>query len=157
MKRAAEIVEVRTFEELEEIRELFRSYQAELPAQLRFPDAEWQMLPGAYSPPAGTLLLAKVADEAAGCVGLRPFPLEGACEIKRLYVRAGYRGENLGRRLTEHIIDAARALGYKRMRLDTHPPTMGAAVALYRRYGFVEVPTVPVVPVDGLLYMELLL
>jgi len=53
-----EIVEVKTPEELEQIRDLFRSYQAELPAQLRFPDTEWQMLPGAYSPPAGTLLLA---------------------------------------------------------------------------------------------------
>lgn len=157
MKRAAEIAEVRTFEELEHIRDLFRGYQAELPEQLRFPDVEWQTLPGSYSPPAGTLLLARIGVQPAGCVGLRPFPLEGACEIKRLYVRAGYRGENLGRRLTEHIIDAARALGYKRMRLDTHPPTMGAAVALYRRFGFVEVPAVPVVAVDGLLYLELLL
>ena len=152
-----EIVEVKTLEELEQIRDLFRSYQAELPAQLRFPDTEWQMLPEAYSPPRGTLLLARNAGQSAGCVGLRPFPLDGACEMKRLYVREAYRGENLGQRLTEHILQAARELGYTRMRLDTHPPTMGAAVALYRRYGFVEVPAVSVAPVDGLLYMELVL
>jgi len=152
-----EIVEVKTPEELEQIRDLFRSYQAELPAQLRFPDTEWQMLPGAYSPPAGTLLLARNDGQSAGCVGLRPFPLEGACEMKRLYVRAAYRGEALGHRLTDRILQAARDLGYTRMRLDTHPPTMGAAVALYRRFGFLEVRALPVARVDGLLDMELVL
>lgn len=157
MLSESEIVEVKTFEELEQVRELFRSYQAELLAQYRFPDSEWQALPGAYSPPSGLLLLARVGAQPAGCVGLRPFPLEGACEMKRLFVRTAFRGENLGRILTEQIIQAARRLGYARIRLDTHPPTMGSAVALYQRCGFVEIPAFPVPFVDGLVYMELIL
>ena len=152
-----EIVEVRTLEELEQVRDLFRSYQAELLGRYRFSDAEWQTLPGTYSPLGGMLLLATVGAQPAGCVGLRPFPLEGACEMKRLFVQTAFRGENLGRILTEQIIAVARRLGYTRMRLDTHPPTMGGAVALYRRFGFVEVPAFPMPSVDGLLYMELVL
>jgi len=155
MAPLAEIVEVATPEQLEQVRSLIRSYQSGLPAQYCFPDREWQNLPGEYSPPGGILLLAKVAREPAGCVGLRPFPLDGACEMKRLYVRPEFRGFKLGEALIEHIIRAARRLGYSRMRLDTHPPTMGPAVELYRRFGFVEVPAWPVTHVDGLSYMEL--
>ena len=43
------------------------------------------------------------------------------------------------------------------MRLDTHPATMGAAVRLYREYGFRDVAADPMVPVEGLSYMELVL
>jgi len=41
------------------------------------------------------------------------------------------------------------------MRLDTHVTTMGAAIKLYRRFGFVEVTSEPMPQVDGLMYMEL--
>jgi putative acetyltransferase len=157
MRLMAEFVEVATVEQLEQVRALFRGYQSELPAQYRFPDLEWQTLPGEYRPPGGTLLLAKIADQPAGCVGLRPFPLEGACEMKRLYVRPNFRGAKLGPTLIEQIIEAARRRGYTLMRLDTHPATMGPAIELYRRFGFAEVPAGPVPYVDGLLYMELCL
>lgn len=155
MRPMAEFLEVATAEQLEDVRALFRGYQSELPARYRFPDLEWQTLPGEYSPPGGTLLLAKVAGQPAGCVGLRPFPLDGACEMKRLYVRPNFRGDKLGPALIAQIIQAARPRGYTRMRLDTHPQTMGPAIALYRRFGFAEVPAGPVPYVDGLLYMEL--
>ena len=75
--------------------------------------------------------------------------------MKRLYVAPAFRGHNLGSVLIERIIQAARALGYTRMRLDTHLPTMGAAVELYRRFGFVEVPADPMPQVEGLSYMEI--
>ncbi len=127
MKPLATIVEATSVGQLELVHALFQSYQSELPAELRFPDTEWQTLPGAYSPPSGTLLLAIIADRPAGCVGLRQFPLSGACEMKRLYVTSEFRGQNLGVALIERIIQAARALGYGCMRLDTHVATMGAA------------------------------
>ncbi|HVP53381.1 MAG TPA: GNAT family N-acetyltransferase [Candidatus Eisenbacteria bacterium] len=155
MMPETEIAEVKTLAELEHVRKLLRSYQAELPAQCRFADAEWQNLPGAYSAPGGTLLLATVSGQPAGCVGLRTFPLVGTCEMKRLYVAPIFRGRQTGRALVERVISIARQLGYTRMRLDTHPLTMGAAVALYRHVGFVEVPAFPVEAVEDLLYMQL--
>jgi GNAT superfamily N-acetyltransferase len=155
MALMAEIIAVDSQDQLEHIRALFRSYQSELPAQYRFPDREWQDLPGEYKLPGGTLLLAMAAGQPAGCVGVRPFPLEGACEMKRLYVRPKFRGDKLGGILVEQIIQAARGLGYRCMRLDTHPPTMGPAVELYRRFGFSDVSAWPLRQVEGLSYMEL--
>jgi GNAT superfamily N-acetyltransferase len=151
----SEIVEAITAEQIEQVRSLFRQYQAELPLQLCFRsfDAELSGLPGEYRPPRGKLLLATVSGHPAGCVGLRPFPLKGACEMKRLYVRPTFRSRKLGRQLAERVIEEARALAYQRLRLDTHPPSMQAAVRMYRNLGFEEVPVVD--GVEGLLYMEL--
>src|SRR5664279_4972326 len=139
MAPVTEIVEVTTPEQIGRVRSLIRSYQSELPAQLRFPDAEWLSLSGAYAPPQGALLLATIDGQPAGSVGLRPFPQAGACEMKRLYVWPTFRGHQLGKALVEQVIQVARRLGYSRLRLDTHPDSMQTAVELYRRFGFVEV------------------
>jgi len=152
-RTVSEIVEAITTEQLEQVRSLFRQYRAELPLQHRFRSLESEGLPEEYGPPQGKLLLALVSGQPAGCVGLRPFPQEATCEMKRLYVRPGFRGGKLGRELAERVLHEARALGYWRLRLDTHPPTMQAAVRMYRKLGFQEV--TPADPVEGLLYMEL--
>ena len=153
----SEIVEAVTEQQLEQVRNLFREYQAELAERYRSPSlpTELSMLPGSYAPPGGRLLLATVAGQPVGCVGLRPFPLEGACEMKRLYVRPTFRGGRVGKELVERSVREARELGYSRLRLDTHPPTMQAAVTMYRKLGFQEVDPGPVEAVEGLVYMEL--
>lgn len=152
-----EIVQVQTEEQLQATRAMFQEYHAELPPQIRTVcfQQEVENLPGKYAPPAGALLLATVEGDPAGCVGLRPFPgIEGACEMKRLYVRTAFRGERLGVLLLQQIISEARQRGYESLRLDTHPPTMQSAVALYKRFNFVEVTDVAD-PVPELMYMEL--
>jgi GNAT superfamily N-acetyltransferase len=153
----SEIVAALTAEQIEQIRDLFREYHAELAQEYRPPlfEAELSGLPGVYVPPKGALLLATVAAQPVGCVGLRPFPLQGACEMKRLYVRPTFRGGEVSKVLVQQTLLHARALGYSRLRLDTHPPTMAAAVAMYRKLGFHEVMTEPPDRVEGLLYMEL--
>ncbi|HKD86833.1 MAG TPA: GNAT family N-acetyltransferase [Terriglobales bacterium] len=155
----SEIVEVTTPEQIEQVRNLFAEYRAQLPVEYCFRsfDAEIAGLPGVYGPPKGTLLLAMVVGQPVGCVGLRPFPADGACEMKRLYVRPGFRGSKLGQKLVDELLRRARVLGYASMRLDTHPPTMSAALDMYRKLGFREVSAGPGEAVEGLIYMELAL
>lgn len=154
-----EIEEAASQNDLEQVRTLFTEYRAELMVEPCFQsfDQEIASLPGAYAPPGGKLLLAKVIGQPVGCIGLRPFPLDGACEMKRLYVRPPFRGDKIGRLLAERIVQEARDLGYRSMRLDSHPPSMAAAIRMYRKLGFREVSADPLQPIDGLIYMELAL
>ena len=137
------------------VRELFAEYATAVAEPVCFAGFERELagLPGEYAPPAGRLLLALSGDHAAGCVGLRRLDASTA-EIKRLYLRAAYRGTGLGRRLAEAVIDAARATGYTRVMLDTLPK-MQEALALYRSIGFVETAPYLADPTPGARCFEL--
>ena len=140
----ANLVQATAPAELAAVRELFAEYAAGVAEPVCFAGFERELagLPGEYAPPAGRLLLALEGGHPAGCVGLRPLDASTA-EIKRLYLRAAYRGSGLGRCLAQTVIDAARAAGYKRVMLDTLPK-MQEALALYQAMGFVE--TAPYLP-----------
>jgi GNAT superfamily N-acetyltransferase len=60
-------------------------------------------------------------------------------EIKRMYVEPGARGEGVGRVLLNALEEAARRLGYCRLRLDTGD-SQPHAEALYRSAGYAEIP-----------------
>jgi ribosomal protein S18 acetylase RimI-like enzyme len=149
------IVEAHEGVPLQEAAALFREYAGSLAVDLSFQRFEDEMagLPGAYAPPGGALLIAISGDEAAGCGALRPF--EGTvCEMKRLYVRPGFRGLGLGWELCGTLIERARSAGYRRMRLDTLP-AMSSARALYTSFGFREIPPYRFNPVQGASFLEL--
>ena len=137
-------------------RELFVEYGESLGFSLCFQgfDEELATLPGKYAPPGGVILLAKEREGAAGCVALRPAEQAGACEMKRLFVRNAYRGRRLGRALAERVIAEARALGHRRMVLDTLD-TMTPALHLYRSLGFREVPPYIFNPMPNAVYLGL--
>ncbi|HVP43991.1 MAG TPA: GNAT family N-acetyltransferase [Terriglobales bacterium] len=158
MKPAISIVEAIAPPQIEQARALFLEYAQSLGFSLCFQsfDKELAGLPGDYAPPEGRLLLAMAGATAAGCVALHKLE-EGVCEMKRLYVRSEFRGSGAGRALAERVIAEARALGYRRMRLDTIAGQMDAAIALYRRLGFREIAAYRPNPVPGALYMELTL
>ena len=151
-----ELVLARTPDDLAAARRLIRAYADWLAVDLCFQgfDEELASLPGAYAPPRGRLLLANVAGDVVGCVGLRPLEAE-ICEMKRLWVEPGWGGHGIGRALAVAVIDAARAIGYRRMRLDTLPERMPAAQGLYRGLGFQEIPAYYDNPLDGVVMLEL--
>ena len=141
--------------DVEACRELFVEYQQALGVSLCFQgfDTELASLPGAYARPKGRLLLARVAGTPAACAALRPLG-EADGEMKRLYVRAQFRGMGLGRALAEIVIDEARAIGYASVKLDTLAQ-MAEAQALYSRLGFRDVAPYNDNPIAGTRYLGL--
>jgi len=137
-----------------EARALFEEYAAGLGIDLCFQgfSKELDSLPQMYGAPRGVLLLAENEGRAAGCAGVRPLD-DVTCELKRVYVRADFRGTGMGRRLTERAMQAAREMGYQRIRLDTLPQ-MAAAQRLYESLGFRDIPAYYGEPMAGQRFME---
>lgn len=141
------------------VRQLFEAYADALGVDLCFQNfaQELARLPGDYAPPRGALLIAKSQAEAIGCVALRP--LTDAVhrghtgEVKRLYVVPCARGSKTGRTLMHALIERARRLGYRELKLDTLA-SMTRARALYASLGFRECAPYYHNPLPGTLYMS---
>lgn len=140
---------------------LFAAYADSLNIDLSFQnfDDELSQLPGKYATEkGGTLLLARdSSSEVIGCVAIRAFsPHEKTCELKRLYIIPEARGMGAAQQLMDAAIERARQLGYRGMLLDTLA-SMKAARALYTRYGFKEVEKYYDNPIEGTVFMRLVL
>jgi len=137
------------------VRNLFQQYADSLNFDLDFQDfsQELETLPGKYSAPKGSILVAKENGETLGCVAVRPLGSE-ICEMKRLYVKPAHRGKKVGRELAMAIIEEAKRLGYKAMRLDT-VEAMKEASALYWALGFQQIDAYYYNPLPGAMYFEL--
>lgn len=144
-----------TAQDLDTVRMLFEQYAAALDFALDFQNFgdELQRLPGDYAPPTGRLIVAMSGAEPVGCVALRRIAHD-MCEMKRLYTVPSRRNIGVGRLLVEAIIDAARQIGYKTMRLDT-VRSMKTARHLYASIGFTEIEPYRFNPIDGATYLEL--
>lgn len=140
------------------VRDLFVEYAAQLGVDLSFQDFDRELatLPGDYAAPRGTLVLALVEGEVAGCCALRPLDAvdyPNAAEMKRLYVRKPFRRFGLGRQLAEAVLDHARTEGYHSVLLDTLDG-MEAARALYADLGFEEIEPYYHSPLPGSHYLK---
>jgi len=140
------------------VRELFAEYQQWLGIDLCFQGfvKELDGLPGAYSAPAGCLLLACEDGRYAGVIGIRPMGGDGepdVCEMKRLFVRKPWRGDGVGRALSEAAMEWSRRAGYGRICLDTLEK-LSDARALYVSQGFREIEAYYDNPLEAPLYME---
>ena len=136
------------------VRELWREYWQSFGLPLDFQGfaAELESLPGAYSPPAGALLLARVDGAPAGTIALRGLTSSSG-EVKRLFLRPKYRGFGLGKALLEAIFDRSRAVPYDTLYADTLP-VMSEALNLYFRYGFEQTNPYAAHPTPGAIYLK---
>lgn len=117
---------------------------------------EAQQLPSVYGPPRGLTLLARLGAVVCGGGAYRRLD-DGSCEMKRLFVRGGFMGRGIGRRLAEALTNAAREDGCRLVRLDT-ASLMTEAIAMYRSLGFRDCAPhrpYPVQLLPHLVFMEL--
>jgi putative acetyltransferase len=155
MSRPTPLISDAAPDDLGSIRDMLHEYETWLGVDLGFQRfaREIEDLPGAYAPPSGALLIARLEQEPAGMVALRRLD-DRQCEMKRLYVRTQARGAGVGRHLVERVIAAARTRGYREMVLDTLP-VMQDAQRLYAALGFRDIAPYYASPIAGTRYMAL--
>ena len=93
--------------------------------------------PGKFHPPDGCFYLARYGDDIAGVGCLKKLE-EGIGEIQRMYVLPAFRGQGIGRAIVNRLIDDARTIGYRQLRLESLE-FLQAAHSLYRSVGFQEI------------------
>jgi GNAT superfamily N-acetyltransferase len=120
-------------------RALIASLNAELRGVYSEPGAtHFHLDPEEVSDGRGAFLVAYREGAPVGCGALRLLDAETA-ELKRMYVSPAMRGKGLGRRLVAALEAEARALGVRRLVLETGI-RQAAALALYRGTGFRPIP-----------------
>ena len=93
--------------------------------------------PDKFYPPAGRFYLAEYGGDIAGVGCLKKLE-EGVGELQRMYVPPSLRGKGIGRAILNRLIDDARSIGYRRLKLESLE-FLAAAHALYRSAGFHEI------------------
>lgn len=93
--------------------------------------------PEEISPPNGMFFVGRLGGDPVACGALKIVE-PGVADIKRMWVSGRARGLGSGRLLLRRLVGEARALGLRRVRLETNRALV-EAIALYRDEGFVEV------------------
>jgi phosphinothricin acetyltransferase len=109
---------------------------ATLETELRTPEERRQWL--AARGPRHPVYVAEAEEIIVGWSSLNvynPRPAYQYVADFSIYIERGWRGKGVGRRLLEHLIERARALGYHKMMLSAFPFN-ASGVALYERMGF---------------------
>ena len=140
--------------DIEKTKELIKEYLNWIDNDLSFRqvDEELAAFPEKYKEPDGSFFIAKDGIKIVGCVGMKKIQI-GICEMKRLYVKDDYKGIGLGKELIKTLIEEATKKRYKKMRLDTLPK-MGAAIKLYKDFGFYQIEQYVENPINGAIFME---
>ena len=86
-------------------------------------------------------MLVQVDGEVAGTKSLKKIRRDCG-EIKRMYIKPEFRGENLGNLMIEKVISISEVNGFSKLFLDTGL-FMSSAVYLYKNFGFKETDSYP--------------
>lgn len=96
---------------------------------------------GSVIEPGGQIFMAIVSGLAAGTVALIPAG-DGVIELTKMAVAPEFQGMGIANHLMQRSIEYAEQSGVKLIFLESHR-SLQPALALYRKFGFVEVPTDP--------------
>jgi len=93
--------------------------------------------PDEMAPPGGVFLVGYEDGRPIAIGGVRRLD-EAVCEVKRMFVVPDARSRGAGRALLAALEDAARALGYERVRIDSGPAQQHSR-SLFAAAGYVEI------------------
>ena len=94
----------------------------------------------------GEILFAKVNDTIVGTVALIKIS-DNYYELAKMAVTEQFQGKKIGKLLLEAVITYAQEHGIKTLMLESNR-TLKAALHLYQKIGFIEIPTDPNSPYD---------
>lgn len=136
---------------------LFKEYAAWLNIDLGFQHFEEELreLKTIYTKPYGGIILCSNGREYIACAGIRKIYAQNA-ELKRMFVKPSFRGKGIASTLLKMALQLANDCGYKKVKLDTLN-TMLPAMALYKKFGFKEIPAYYHNPNPAAVYFEIIL
>ncbi len=154
MENQLNITKVVDKEDFKDLAGMFKRYEEDLGFELQFQNfsEELTSLEKMYGPPKGVAFLLKHNQISVGCIAVRELEADVA-EIKRMFIEVPWRGKGYGNQLLHAALDSAKALGYKKARLDTLD-YMKPAISSYKKAGFYKIPAYRHNPFDNAVFME---
>ena len=86
----------------------------------------------------GHIFFAEVEGRLVGCFSLIPIE-KGVYELGKMAVDDAFQGRKIGQKMMEFAINFAREQSWSKVILYSHRK-LGAAIYIYRKYGFEEIP-----------------
>lgn len=113
---------------------------------------------GTILDPGGKIFFAVVEDQCVGCCALRRMS-KREFEVAKMAVTPAFQGAGIGRKLLRAVIEEGRAMGARRLYLETNH-RLTPAIRLYESLGFRHLAPEEIIPSEykrADVYMELLL
>ncbi|MDA4116392.1 MAG: GNAT family N-acetyltransferase [Thaumarchaeota archaeon] len=118
-----------------EAAELIRLLSAELARRYDYmEDGSGGFKPEDAMGPRGAFVIGRVDGNPVACGAIRPLE-EDVAELKRVFVKVGFRGRGYSKAIVKDLERQARARGYRVMRLETGV-RQPEAISLYESLGY---------------------
>ena len=120
------------------IRYNLKAHQLDIPGTVYF-DAGLDHLSDFYNHSGRAYFVLLEDNQLVGGIGLAEFDgFSDCCELQKLYLADRVKGRRLSYQMIEKVEKEAKALGYKRIYLETHT-NLSAAIHTYERAGYREI------------------
>ncbi|MEM6714097.1 MAG: GNAT family N-acetyltransferase [Cyanobacteria bacterium P01_D01_bin.6] len=118
------------------IRQVLTEFGANRPG-FAWADPELDHLSQAYQGDRAIYYVVTHREQIIGGGGIAPFPCkyDNVCELQKMYLLPGYRGQGLGQTLMQRLLSIATDYGYRGCYLETFD-AMQSAINLYQKSGF---------------------